>query len=108
MHRVGFDYCIVARTYPANGTFTAPQRELYAAVLSVQKALVSMCHEGSNMTMYDLHRKSCDLLRQELLQLGFQLQPGDIERLYPHFISHPIGIGRLNSDLAIKLLTGLL
>ncbi|KAF9066863.1 peptidase M24 [Rhodocollybia butyracea] len=89
----------ITRTYPANGTFTAPQRELYAAVLSVQKALVSMCHEGSNMTMYDLHRKSCDLLRQELLQLGFQLQLGDIERLYPHFISHPIGIDLHESDM---------
>ncbi|KAE9399144.1 peptidase M24 [Gymnopus androsaceus JB14] len=82
----------ITRTYPANGTFTAPQRDLYAAVLSAQKALVALCHEGSDLTFHDLHRKSCDLLRQELIQLGFQLQSGDLERLYPHFISHPIGI----------------
>jgi intermediate cleaving peptidase 55 len=40
-----------------------------------------------------LHRKSCDLLRQELKQIGFTLHTGDLERvLYPHFLSHPIGI----------------
>ncbi|KAF8826330.1 hypothetical protein HHX47_DHR5000337 [Lentinula edodes] len=88
----------ITRTYPANGTFTPPQRDLYSAVLSAQKALVALCHEGSNLTLHELHRKSCELLRQELLQLGFHLHPGDLERLYPHFISHPIGIDLHESD----------
>lgn len=91
----------VARTYPADGTFTPPQRDLYSAVLAAQKALVALCHEGSNLTLHELHRKSCELLRQELLQLGFQLHPGDLERLYPHFISHPIGIGMDSLELLI-------
>ncbi|KAJ3928745.1 MAG: peptidase M24 [Lentinula lateritia] len=88
----------ITRTYPADGTFTPPQRDLYSAVLAAQKALVALCHEGSNLTLHELHRKSCELLRQELLQLGFQLHPGDLERLYPHFISHPIGIDLHESD----------
>ncbi|KAJ3783587.1 peptidase M24 [Lentinula aff. detonsa] len=88
----------ITRTYPANGTFTQPQRDLYSAVLSAQKALVALCHEGSDLNLYELHRKSCELLRQELLQLGFHLHPGDLERLYPHFISHPIGIDLHESD----------
>ncbi|KAJ4471985.1 peptidase M24 [Lentinula aciculospora] len=88
----------ITRTYPANGTFSAPQRDLYSAVLSAQKTLIALCHEGCNLTLYELHQKSCELLRQELLQLGFQLYPGDLERLYPHFISHPIGIDLHESD----------
>ncbi|KAK7051352.1 aminopeptidase [Paramarasmius palmivorus] len=88
----------ITRTYPANGKFTEPQRDLYAAVLSAQKTLVNMCSETSGMTLYELHAQSCRLLRQELLQLGFQLGTGDIERLYPHFLSHPIGIDLHESD----------
>ncbi|KAG2345012.1 peptidase M24 [Suillus weaverae] len=83
----------ITRTYPANGSFTPPQKELYSAVLSAQKALVGLCTETEGLSLHDLHRKSCDLLRQELKQIGFTLHTGDLERvLYPHFLSHPIGI----------------
>ncbi|KAG2755665.1 peptidase M24 [Suillus brevipes Sb2] len=83
----------ITRTYPANGSFTPPQKELYSAVLSAQKALVELCTEAEGLSLHDLHRKSCDFLRQELKQIGFTLHTGDLERvLYPHFLSHPIGI----------------
>jgi hypothetical protein len=53
-----------------------------------------MCHETGQLSLNDLHHKSCELLRQELNQIGFGLHVGDLERvLYPHFLSHPIGIG---------------
>jgi len=40
-----------------------------------------------------LHRKSCEVLREELRQLGFNLTVGVLEReLYPHYLSHPLGI----------------
>lgn len=83
-----------ARTYPASGTFTPPQRDLYSAVLSAQKQLVGLCHESADLSLHELHRLSCDYLRQELKQIGFDLSGGDLESvLYPHFLSHPIGIG---------------
>jgi intermediate cleaving peptidase 55 len=83
-----------ARTFPASGTFTPPQRDLYAAVLAAQKRLVTLCTESSGLSLYELHRLSCDFLRTELKQIGFVLESGDLERvLYPHFLSHPIGIG---------------
>ncbi|OCB90214.1 peptidase M24 [Sanghuangporus baumii] len=83
----------ITRTYPANGTFTGPQRDLYAAVLSAQKALISRCSESAQLSLDALHRESCSLLRVELNQLGFSLSAGDLEReLYPHYLSHPIGI----------------
>lgn len=45
--------------------------------------------------MQELHRLSVQLLKQELNQIGFHLgSEGDLERvLYPHYLSHPIGIG---------------
>ena len=86
--------CCLARTYPASGVFSAPQRDLYAAVLNAQKSLISLCTESAELSLHQLHHKSCDLLRTELNQIGFNLFSGDLERvLYPHFLSHPIGIG---------------
>ncbi|KAF8629628.1 hypothetical protein AX15_003362 [Amanita polypyramis BW_CC] len=84
----------ITRSFPVSGVFTEPQRDLYSAVLSAQKALINMCTERANLSLYDIHRLSCDSLRQELAQIGFNsLQTGDLERiLYPHFLSHPIGI----------------
>ena len=59
------------------------------------------------MSLYDLHRESSSLLRRELNQIGFNLGvEGDLERvLYPHFLSHPIGIGQ---SLIIPFFRGLL
>lgn len=84
----------ITRTYPSSGTFSEPQKDLYTAVLTAQKQLITLCHEGSSMSLYDLHRESSNLLRRELNQIGFNLGvEGDLERvLYPHFLSHPIGI----------------
>ncbi|KAF9224423.1 peptidase M24 [Gyrodon lividus] len=83
----------ITRTYPASGAFTEPQKDLYTAVLNAQKALIHHCTESAKLNLHDLHRKSCDLLRRELNQIGFKLHTGDLERvLYPHFLSHPIGI----------------
>ena len=84
---------ILARTYPSTGTFSPAQAELYTALLSTQKALCELCTESSGHSLHDLHRKSCELLKRELNQIGFGLQTGDLERvLYPHFLSHPIGV----------------
>jgi len=83
----------ITRTYPSTGRFTPAQAELYTALLSAQKALCKLCNESSGFSLHDLHRKSCQLLKTELNQVGFGLQTGDLERvLYPHFLSHPIGI----------------
>lgn len=83
----------ITRTYPASGSFTSAQHDLYTAVLTAQKALIGQCTETASFTLHELHRRSCDFLRVELNQLGFRLHAGEVERvLYPHFLSHPIGI----------------
>jgi hypothetical protein len=43
----------------------------------------------------DLHRRSVKVLQKELKGIGFEgVGVGDVERvLYPHFLSHAIGMG---------------
>jgi intermediate cleaving peptidase 55 len=109
----------ITRTFPVDGTFTSPQRDLYEAVLSAERALITLCSARSGLTLNDLHRRSCELLRGELRQLGFDLRPGDLEnRLYPHFVGHPLGIdlhdtptlersARLQSGMVITIEPGI-
>ncbi|KAF8169506.1 peptidase M24, structural domain-containing protein [Pholiota molesta] len=84
----------ITRTYPSSGTFSPAQRDLYTAVLSAQKELIKLCSANAGYSLQELHRKSCQLLKGELNQIGFNLgNEGDLERvLYPHYLSHPIGI----------------
>src|SRR6267142_4826323 len=87
-------YIHTARTFPANGTFAPPQRELYAALLATQKALVKECAVSRGHSLDTLHRRSVDLLREELVRVGLPCAGPVLERvLYPHYLTHPIGIG---------------
>ena len=90
LHSLG----ITARTWPVSGVFTPAQAALYQAVLNVQKACILLCTERERMSLHDLHQKSTGLVSQELTALGFKLRYGDVERvLYPHSLTHPVGIG---------------
>ncbi|KAF8485194.1 peptidase M24 [Russula ochroleuca] len=83
----------ISRTFPVNGTFTPPQRDLYAALLAAQKALVAECAVARGHTLDTLHRRSVDLLRAELSRVGVPCAGPVLERvLYPHYLTHPIGI----------------
>ncbi|EIN05000.1 peptidase M24 [Punctularia strigosozonata HHB-11173 SS5] len=110
----------ITRTFPASGVFSQPQRDLYVAVLAAQKELIPLCTEESNLSLNDLHRKSVEFLRRELLQIGFDISmmSGDMNVLYPHFLSHPIGIdlhnstnferaGRLKAGMVVTIEPGL-
>ena len=84
-----------ARTFPVNGTFTLPQRELYAALLTTQKTLVKECAVAHGHSLDSLHRLSVNLLRAELGKIGVPCEGPVLERiLYPHYLTHSIGIGK--------------
>ena len=52
-----------------------------------------MCTASSGHSLYSIHRESRAMLRAELNQLPpFKLDLADVDILYPHFVSHPIGI----------------
>jgi Xaa-Pro aminopeptidase len=58
----------ITRTFPANGKFTGPQRELYNLVLASQDAAVAATRAGARFT--DPHEATVRVLAQGLLDLG--------------------------------------
>lgn len=99
-----------ARTFPVNGTFTPPQRELYAALLATQKALVKECAVSRGHSLESLHRRSVDVLRSELERVGLPSAGHHVlERiLYPHYLTHPIGIGKFLAPIILQGTLGVL
>lgn len=90
-----------ARTFPASGSFTSAQADLYGALLSAQKQLVALCTARSGLSLAQLHHRSVELLGKELTRIGFDLgvMGGRLTELYPHFIGHPVGIGTFQHSL---------
>ena len=93
----GFYTGDVTRTWPVNGTFTAPQRELYEVVLRAQEASIAVAVEGG--TMRAIHRASVRVLTEGMVDLG--LLQGNVEELiadegykkyYMHGTGHWLGL----------------
>jgi Xaa-Pro aminopeptidase len=58
----------ITRTFPANGRFTAPQRQLYELVLASQQAAVDATRAGARFN--DPHDATVRVLTQGMLDLG--------------------------------------
>jgi Xaa-Pro aminopeptidase len=58
----------ITRTFPANGKFTGPQRDLYNLVLASQDAAVAATKAGARFV--DPHEATVNVLAQGLLDLG--------------------------------------
>ena len=58
----------ITRTFPANGTFTGPQRALYELVLASQDAAVAATRAGARFN--DPHDATVKVLSQGMLDLG--------------------------------------
>ncbi|TFY58282.1 hypothetical protein EVJ58_g6513 [Rhodofomes roseus] len=86
----------ITRTFPVSGAFTSAQADLYGALLSAQKQLVALCTARAGVSLAQLHHKSVEFLGRELRQIGFDLgmAGGRVAELYPHFVGHPVGIGK--------------
>jgi len=88
----------ITRAFPVaadlGGRFNSAQRDLYAAVLSTLKAVTALVEARSGYSLSELHRRSVELLRQELNAIGgFQLGIDVLERsLFPHYIGHFLGV----------------
>src|SRR5512140_923390 len=86
----------ITRTFPANGTFTGPQRALYDLVLASQEAAAAATKPGARFT--DPHDASVKVLAQGMLDLGLldASQVGSVDdviekRAYFQFYMHRTG-----------------
>jgi Xaa-Pro aminopeptidase len=91
----------ITRTFPANGRFTGPQRELYAIVLAAQQAAIDATRAGVS---YDApHEAAVRVLAQGMLDTGLLesdtvgslddvIEQKAYRRFYMHSTSHWIGM----------------
>lgn len=82
----------ITRTWPMSKRFSPAQRDLYEAVLKVQRASVSLCRESSGLALDKIHRITEDGLRDELKQLGFDMSGNALDVLFPHHVGHYVGL----------------
>ena len=86
----------ITRTFPANGTFSGPQRALYELVLASQEAAIAATHAGARFS--DPHEATVKVLAQGMLDLGLldknkvgTLQDVIEKRAYFQFYMHRTG-----------------
>ena len=89
----------VTRTVPVNGKFTKRQKQVYNAVLSVQKAAIKLLAAGQTLDEY--HKKVGQIMESELIGLGLldsklvKSQSADdplYRQYFPHGTSHFLGL----------------
>ncbi|KAL4885676.1 peptidase M24, structural domain-containing protein [Aspergillus karnatakaensis] len=82
----------ISRTFPVNGKFSDPQRDLYNAVLNVHRTCVSLCRESSKLSLDRLHTIAENGLQDLLKQLGFDVSGNALRTLFPHHLGHYVGL----------------
>ena len=86
-------YCAdISRGWPV-GKFTQPQKDIYSAVLAVNKSVIAKCSPG--ISLQELHNVSVEHLSQELKNLpgfGGVSHSQIANKLYPHYIGHHLGL----------------
>ncbi len=89
----------VTRTVPVNGRFSKRQKEVYRAVLKIQKAAIQMLRPG--ITLEEYQNAVAQFVEAELIRLGVlkktevKKQPKDsplYKKFFPHGTSHHLGL----------------
>ena len=87
----------VTRTFPANGTFTDAQREIYQLVLEAHYAIIDCIRPG--VSIDEPHQKSIELLTEGMLSLGLLkgkakqlIEKEKYRKFYMYRIGHMLGL----------------
>jgi len=87
----------ITRTWPANGTFSAPQRTVYEIVLATQKSALAMAKPG--VTIDEIHDYCVRSLTQGMIDLGLltgtvdeRIADNTYRKFYMHGTSHWLGL----------------
>ena len=87
----------ITRTFPVNGRFSGPQREVYELVLAAQAAAIAQVKPGS--AFQDPHDAAVRVLVQGFIDLKLcqgtldgVIESGDYRRFYMHRTGHWLGL----------------
>jgi len=87
----------ITRTFPVNGKFSGPQKDLYELVLAAQKAAIEAVRVGNHWNAP--HEAALDVLVRGFIDFGLckgtvegVLESGDYRRFYMHRTGHWLGL----------------
>jgi Xaa-Pro aminopeptidase len=87
----------ITRTFPVNGKFSGPQKDLYELVLAAQKAAVEAVRVGNHWNAP--HEAALNVLVRGFIDFGLckgtvegVLESGDYRRFYMHRTGHWLGL----------------
>jgi Xaa-Pro aminopeptidase len=87
----------ITRTFPVNGKFSGPQRDVYELVLAAQLACIDAVVPGADF--HDYHRVAERVLAQGYIDLGLcngtldqVLESGSYKQFYMHRAGHWLGL----------------
>jgi len=80
----------VTRCFPAGPTFSERQKQVYSAVLEVQKRVIELIKPG--VTLSTLNISARDWLAEQMLSLGLITDTKDVALYYMHSVSHFLGM----------------
>ncbi len=89
---VGYYTGDITRTWPVNGTYTGPQREIYDLVLRAQMAVIDQVKPG--LLWHALHETAVRVLTEGLIELGVlegPLEKAIEEKTYRKYYMHGTG-----------------
>ena len=87
----------ITRTFPVNGKFSGPQRDVYELVLAAQAAAIEQVRPGNEWE--DPHQAALNVLAQGFIDLGLcqgtagsVIESGEYRRFYMHRTGHWLGM----------------
>lgn len=80
----------VTRTFPANGKFTAEQKQIYDIVYEAQEAVFKICKEATSFQ--EIEKTARDVVAKGLVKLGILKDEKESRLYYPHGCSHFLGL----------------
>ncbi len=108
----------ITRTFPVNGRFSGPQKDVYEIVLAANIACIEQIKPGA--LWGDIHQLALNILTQGLLDLKLlrgsldaNLEQASYKRFYMHGLGHWIGLdvhdvgGRFDNGQPVPLQAGM-
>jgi len=80
----------ITRVFPVSGKFTERQKDVYEAVLRVNKAVIKKIAPGVDSKELNLWAK--DLIAEECIKLGLIKEKSEVSKYYWHSIGHNLGL----------------
>ena len=82
----------MTRTFPVGPRFSQAQKDVYEAILSVQRTCVSLCHQDAGFSLDTLHNLAETKLKENLSSIGFDMSGKALDVLFPHHLGHYVGL----------------